>query len=85
MITVAALYHFADVPRPEALAASLRAEAEAAAIKGSLILAREGINGTIAGSSEGVRAVIDAIRREPGFAALEWKESLRQRDALRPA
>ncbi len=75
MFTVAALYHFAEVPEPEALAASLRAEAEAAAIKGSLILAREGINGTVAGSPQGVRAVIDAIRREPGFGALDWKES----------
>jgi len=75
MITVAALYHFARVAEPEALAASLRAEGEAAAVRGSLILASEGINGTIAGSPEGVRAVIDAIRREPGFSALGWKES----------
>ncbi|WP_108659962.1 rhodanese-related sulfurtransferase [Acuticoccus kandeliae] len=75
MITVAALYHFAPVPKPEAFAASLRAAAEAAAVKGSLILAAEGINGTIAGSPEGVRAVIEAIRREPGFRDLEWKES----------
>lgn len=75
MFTVAALYHFAKVPDPEALAAALRAEAEAAGIKGSLILAGEGINGTIAGSPGGVRVVIDAIRREPGFCALSWKES----------
>ncbi|WMS43826.1 rhodanese-related sulfurtransferase [Acuticoccus sp. MNP-M23] len=75
MITVAALYHFARVPDPEALAATLRAEAEAAAVKGSLILAGEGVNGTIAGTADGVRAVIDAVRREPGFGTLSWKES----------
>ncbi len=75
MITVVALYHFASVPEPEGLAGSLRAVAEAAAVRGSLILAREGINGTIAGSAEGVRSVIDAIRDEPGFASLRWKES----------
>lgn len=44
-------------------------------ISGLLILAGEGINGTIAGPEAGVRAVLDHIRRLPGFEALTWKES----------
>ena len=44
-------------------------------MKGSLLLAREGINGTIAGTREGIDAVLAHIRALPGCADLEWKES----------
>ena len=43
--------------------------------EGSLLLAPEGINGTIAGPDEGIAAVIAHIRALPGCADLEWKES----------
>ena len=45
------------------------------ASKGTLLLAHEGINGTIAGPREGVDAVLDHIRGLPGCADLDWKES----------
>lgn len=75
MLTVAALYHFAPLPDPAALKPPLRALCEASGVRGTLILASEGVNGTIAGPRAGIDAVLDHIRAWPGCAALVWKES----------
>ncbi|MEM6712528.1 MAG: rhodanese-related sulfurtransferase [Pseudomonadota bacterium] len=75
MITVAALYHFAQLEDPNTVQPALLSTCHEAGIKGSLLLAREGINGTIAGPKSGIAGVIDHIRALPGFADLTWKES----------
>lgn len=75
MFTVAALYHFAPLPDPARRREGLLALARAQGLRGTLILAREGINGTIAGPAEGIGAVLAHVRGWPGFAALDWKES----------
>jgi UPF0176 protein len=75
MLTVAALYHFTRFPDPAALKPGLLEVCLAGGVKGSLLLAPEGINGTIAGPRAGVDAVLAAIRALPGCAGLEWKES----------
>lgn len=72
---VAALYHFAHLPQPQALQAPLLALCQQAEVQGTLILAREGINGTIAGPEAGVRQVLAHIRQIPHLAELEHKES----------
>ncbi len=74
-ILVAALYRFTRFNHPEALKPALLAVCEAAEVRGTLLLAREGINGTIAGSEEGIAAVLRPIRALPGCAALEVKFS----------
>ena len=74
-IRIAALYHFTRFEDPAQLRAGLLECAEANGVRGTLLLAKEGINGTIAGSDAGVQAVIDHIRTLPGCADLEWKES----------
>ena len=75
MITIAALYHFTRFDAPATLRAPLQAVCDAEGVKGSLLLAGEGINGTIAGSRAGIDAVLAHIRALPGCAALEHKES----------
>ncbi|WP_431301043.1 rhodanese-related sulfurtransferase [Tabrizicola sp. BL-A-41-H6] len=75
MLTVAALYHFTRFPDPAALRAPLLALATAQGVKGSLLLAPEGINGTIAGARDGIDAMLTHIRALPGCAALDHKES----------
>jgi UPF0176 protein len=75
MQTIAALYHFARFPDPAALRDPLLALCKRHGVKGSLLLAGEGINGTIAGPREGIDAVLANIRTLPGCADLEWKES----------
>jgi UPF0176 protein len=75
MFTVAALYHFTRFETPDALRAPLRDLCEASEVRGSLLIASEGINGTIAGPRKGIDAVLAHIRALPGCADLEWKES----------
>lgn len=75
MIIVAALYHFTRFSDFAALKPPLQSLCEAMGVRGSLLLAHEGINGTIAGSREGIDAVLAHIRALPGCNTLEWKES----------
>ncbi len=75
MMIIAALYYFARFPDPVALSAPLLALCQAGGVKGSLLLAPEGINGTIAGPREGIDNVLAHIRALPGCGGLEWKEA----------
>ena len=75
MYIVAALYHFTPFPDPDALRPGLKAACAAHGVMGSLLLAFEGINGTIAGTREGIDAVLAHIRALPGCEGLVWKES----------
>jgi UPF0176 protein len=75
MNIVAALYHFTRFADPAALRGPLLDLCRARGISGTLLLAGEGINGTIAGDRAGIDAVLAHIRALPGCADLEWKES----------
>lgn len=75
MLVVAALYHFTRFPDPASLRGPLLDLCVAQGVKGSLLLAGEGINGTIAGTRAGIDRVLDHIRTLPGCGDLEWKES----------
>ena len=75
MFRIAALYHFTRFEDPAALKPALEAVCRAGEVRGTLLLAREGINGTIAGPSAGIEAVLSHIRALPGCEGLEWKES----------
>jgi UPF0176 protein len=75
-IIVAALYKFAKLPDYRALQNPVLACCEANGIKGTLLLAQEGINGTVAGSRAGIDALLAFLRSDARLAALEHKESL---------
>ncbi len=75
MYKIAALYHFTRFDDPSTIRGPLLALCEAEKISGSLLLAREGINGTIAGPDAGIARVLAHIRALPGCGDLEWKES----------
>jgi UPF0176 protein len=75
MIAVAALYRFASFADPVALRPALLDACKTHAIKGTILLANEGVNGTIAGSAEGIAAIIAHIRTLPGCADLDVKYS----------
>ena len=75
MITVAALYRFARFDDPGALRGPLLDLCMMHGIHGTLLLAREGINGTIAGEATAVAAIIEHIRTLPGCDMLELKHS----------
>ena len=71
----AALYKFVNLPDHADLRDPLLACCEAHQVKGTLLLASEGINGTIAGPEAGVRAVLAHLRADPRLAALQHKEA----------
>lgn len=74
-IVVSALYKFVSFEDPAALQAPLLDACVRLGIKGSLLLAHEGINGTIAGPADGIANILDVIRDLPGCADIEHKES----------
>jgi UPF0176 protein len=74
-IRVAALYHFTAMDGLPALREGLLGLCHAQGLRGTLLMAREGINGTIAGSDSGIAAIIAALRQLPGCGALEVKYS----------
>ena len=74
-IKVAAVYKFASVDDIGAIRAPLKSCCEDAEVKGILLIAHEGINGTIAGSRDGIDMVLSYIRAIPGFAELDVKTS----------
>ena len=74
-IRIAALYQFARFDDPAAIKPDLLGAMEKAGVRGTLLLAHEGINGTIAGSDEGIESVLDHVRTLPGCAEIEVKES----------
>lgn len=74
-VVVATLYHFARFPDFESFREPLLERMRASGVRGTLLLAPEGINGTIAGPRPGVDAVIGLIRGDRRFAAIEVKES----------
>jgi UPF0176 protein len=74
-IRVAALYRFCRLDAPEALRKPLAAFCCGRGIKGTLLLAREGINGTVAGSPEAVEALVARLHEIPGMAGMEIKYS----------
>lgn len=72
---VAALYRFVRLDDFAALRSPLLEVCQRAQVKGTLLLAKEGINGTIAGSRKSIDAVIAWLEQDARFANLDWKES----------
>ncbi|MBB5185864.1 MULTISPECIES: rhodanese-related sulfurtransferase [Zhongshania] len=72
---VAALYKFVSLPDFQSLREPLLAQCLAAEVKGTLLLAEEGINGTIAGSRGGIDQVLAYLHSDPRFADVGHKES----------
>ncbi|MEM6645511.1 MAG: rhodanese-related sulfurtransferase [Bacteroidota bacterium] len=75
MYVVAALYKFVRLPDYRDLREPLKAQLRLNDVKGTLLLAEEGINGTIAGPRAGIDAVLGWLRADPRFADLRPKES----------
>jgi UPF0176 protein len=74
-VLVAALYRFTRFEDCAAMRGPLQRACRERGVFGTLLLAHEGINGTIAGSAESVADVLDHIRALPGCADLDVKLS----------
>lgn len=74
-IVVAALYKFVSLPDFHELREPLLDHCLAQNIRGTLLLAEEGINGTVAGSREAIDSLLAYLKADPRLADLNHKES----------
>jgi len=74
-VVVAAFYRFAALDQLPELRAELLALAADRGVRGTILLAGEGVNGTIAGPAAGVEAVLERLRQVAGLERLEAKLS----------
>jgi len=70
-----AAYRFVDIDDAPDLSERLSASAQAAGLKGTLLIAPEGLNLSLAGEPEAVRGWLGRLREDPRFAGLQAKES----------
>ena len=75
-IVVCALYKFVTLENYQALRQPIHDVMEKHHVRGTLLLANEGINGTIAGSRHAIDTVITWLKSDPRLAELECKESI---------
>ncbi|NCG18752.1 MAG: rhodanese-related sulfurtransferase [Rhodobacterales bacterium] len=71
----AALYKFTPIDSPADLRNELQGVCDKAGLKGTLLVAPEGINGTLAGKRAGIDALLAHLRAKPQLADLEVKLS----------
>lgn len=74
-VTVSTFYKFVSVADPPALKHELASYCCARAIKGTILVAPEGINATVSGRDESVRGLLAHLRADPRFEGLVSKES----------
>jgi UPF0176 protein len=72
---VAAFYRFAAIADPSALRTELHELCARLATLGTILVAPEGINGTVAGSPEAIATLVARLRAIPAFADMEVKFS----------
>jgi UPF0176 protein len=81
--TVTAFYKFAVVDDPVQLRAELTTAGLDIGVKGTVLVAPEGINGTVSGSSEAIAALHAYLRSDRRFQDIETKESIAPTDPFR--
>lgn len=77
-IVVAAMYRFVTLEDFRELREPLLDVCLAHDIKGTLLLAEEGINGTVAGTRDGIDGLMAWMRQDPRLAPIEVKESFHE-------
>ncbi|UWQ18963.1 rhodanese-related sulfurtransferase [Jannaschia sp. M317] len=75
MVTIAAFYRFARFADPSALRPALLSLTQSEGLRGSILLAPEGVNGTVAGPAEGIDRLLAHLRALPDCDGLEAKIS----------
>ena len=75
-VVVCALYKFVTLENYQDLRSPLHAEMEKLDIRGTLLLANEGINGTIAGTEQGIKQLLAWLQTDPRLNEIDYKLSL---------
>ena len=80
--TVATFYQFAQLPDCLDWQKKLRTRCKKLNVLGTIILAEEGINGTISSSADGIEAIMDFIKKDPRFSNLTYRLSITPRQTF---
>tara|TARA_B100001093_G_scaffold346505_1_gene331113 strand:- start:3 stop:935 length:933 start_codon:yes stop_codon:yes gene_type:complete len=75
MFLVAALYKFSTVNNPSILQLDFRKKLKDLSIYGTILIGKEGLNGTISGSKENIERAISFIKKLPNFHDIDIKYS----------
>jgi len=75
MFTICALYKFSRLDDFDKMQQPLRDFMDALNVRGTLLLAREGINGTISGSDSSINKILDYLNADKRLSDLEYKFS----------
>jgi UPF0176 protein len=73
--TILLYYKYVAIADPEAFRIQHHALCVALGLKGRIIIAKEGINGTIEGTTENITIYVDTMKADPRFADIHWKYS----------
>src|SRR3970040_1029100 len=78
MVLNLAAYHFVRIDEPAALAGDLRKSAQAGALRGTVLVAGEGLNLFLAGAEAQVQAFLVRLRADPRFTGIGARFSRRR-------
>lgn len=78
MVRNIAAYRFVDIADPAAVADRVRGWAGAGGLRGTVLVAPEGINLFLAGADEAIEAFLEQLRADGRFAALQVRDSWSQ-------
>ena len=75
MVTNIAAYHFTPIEAPDAFAAALHVRAESLGLRGSMLVAGEGLNLFLAGEADAIAAFLAPLHEDTRFVGLRVKYS----------
>jgi UPF0176 protein len=75
MLTICALYKFTRLDDFEEIQGPLKIFLDSLNIRGTLLLAKEGVNGTIAGDNDSIMKSLDYLQKDVRLVGLEYKFS----------
>lgn len=78
--TILLYYKYAHIDNPKALMEAQKTLCTRLGMKGRIIVAQEGINGTIEGTESACREYMETMKNDPRFADIHWKVSQGTKD-----
>jgi len=81
--TIAAFYRFLSIAEPQILAAELRTLFQDSDLRGTSLIAKEGINGTMAGSAETIDRLLEVLADKVGLDRAEVKFTTSETEPFR--
>ena len=82
-LIVATFYKFVRISDPAAVRDAIRRSATEAGTRGTVLIAEEGINGTVSGRRDAIDRFLADIRSLPGCAGIRHRESSAEEDPFR--